>query len=87
MKYFKVDSDKYLGYDENNDTSRVISKKSLKDLIDKLTKELPPTPTDAELLKWAKINYPGFSSIEDQKKRIKQLQAELDELDNIPLVK
>lgn len=87
MQYFKVNEDIYLGYDAINKTASVISKKLLQSVIDKMIKELPPTPTDAELLKWAKINYPGLSSIDDQKKRIKEKQDELKELDKIPLAK
>ena len=87
MLYFKVNSNTYLKYDELNNASAIVLKKPLKELIDRLIKELPVTPTDEELLKWAKKNYPGLDSIEDQKKRIKELQAELEELNKIPLAK
>ena len=87
MQYFKANNDIYLGYDEVSKAASVISKKVLKNVIDKLIQELPPTPTDAELLKWAKENYPGYLNMEEQKKRIKEKQDELKELDKIPLAK
>jgi hypothetical protein len=78
MQYFKVDLDIYLKYDGINKTVSIISKKALQELIIKLVKELPVYPTDDQLLKWAKQNYPGLDSINDQKIRIKELKAEYD---------
>jgi len=83
MRYFKVDSDIYLSYDEASKTSSVISRTEIKELTDRLLKDMPEVPNDAELLEWANANYPGILNISNQNKRVDELQARLVELNKI----
>lgn len=61
MQYIKLTNDKWVEVDEDNNTSRVVVKSELENQIAVSTTrlaEIPPDPTDQELLDWAKINFP-----------------------------
>jgi hypothetical protein len=59
MQIFKIDKDKFIAYE--NDTAKVYSRVELlkqKEESLKRLEEIPPKPTDKELLEWARTNYP-----------------------------
>lgn len=81
--FFKVDDDIYIKYDESTRSCEIISLKSLQELHEKLVSELPIKPTNKELIEWARLNYPGLDSIDDQQKRIDEVEGKIAELNKI----
>lgn len=81
--FFKVDGDIFIKYDEATRSCEIISLKSLQELHEKLVSEMPIKPTNKELLDWARVNYPGLDSIDDQQKRIDEVQGKIAELNKI----
>lgn len=81
--FFKVDGDIFIKYDEATRSCEIISLKSLQELHGKLVAEMPIKPTNKELLDWARVNYPGLDSIDDQQKRIDEVQGKIAELNKI----
>ncbi len=60
MKYIKIDADTFVEYDKATKESRLVSKSSIESEIETTQAQinaLPPTPSNAELLAWAKANY------------------------------
>lgn len=84
MDIFKIDEDLYIEYDLKTHYARMRSMKddaSERKKVESRIAELPPAPTDAELLAWARDNAPRFDySIE----RV-GLQIRLEELDRAAL--
>lgn len=61
MQYIKLNNDKYIEYDPDADTSRVIVVSELETQIAEAQSRLnaiPASVPDAELLAWARTNYP-----------------------------
>lgn len=78
MQYIKLSSDKFIQYDETNDTSRVIVKSELESQLTEAKArlaEIPPASTDKELLEWAKANYP-FMDYSNEKQSLEQIISE-----------
>ena len=63
MLYFLIDEKlgKYVEVDETTNFASVLARDEVQKELDEATvrlKEIPPAPTDKELLAWAKENYP-----------------------------
>jgi hypothetical protein len=61
MRYINVEKDLWVEVDEKKRVSRVFDRKELEaELVQTEARlgEIPPTPSDKELLAWAKANYP-----------------------------
>lgn len=82
MQYFKIETGKFIQYDENTNRARVIVITELlalrKDLLARIAEADPNQPeTDEEWIKWAKDNYTYVDhSVE---------QEELDKINEILL--
>lgn len=60
MEYIQIDDDLYIEYDPDKKSSSFLSKSAIINDIDITTEQLnsiPESPSDAELLAWAKENY------------------------------
>lgn len=61
MKYFKVDDDKFIEFNEENGRTTVISKAEIETSIafsQQRLAEIPDEPSDEEMLVWARQNFP-----------------------------
>ena len=71
MQYIPLSKDKFIEYNETNDTSRVLIVSELEEQIAQAQERLsviPQSPSDEELLAWARLNYPMMDySTEKQK--------------------
>jgi hypothetical protein len=80
MQYIQVDDDKFISYDSETQNTSIISKGEIESRISELETTIPKVPSDADLLKWAKTNYPGIDVITAQQKEISDKQDILDSL-------
>lgn len=74
MIYLKIDSNKFVEFDETSSTVSLILKS---DLVRQRTtlQSAPPVPANSVLLDWAKINYPGIAEMGRDKDKIAELNA------------
>lgn len=79
MTYFKIDPNKFIKYDESSNSVSIVLKSDIKAQRDAL-KNVPPVPSDAILLDWAKKNYPGIEQMGRDKEKIAELNQVLAEL-------
>jgi hypothetical protein len=83
MKYINIENGMWVVYDKDN--KRIVQSFDvvlLKSELDKLTLELndiPLSPTDEELLTWARENYPMF----DYSVAKENIQKRIDEINNL----
>lgn len=79
MTYFKIDTGKFIEFNEDTNSARILVKADLitekKALIDRI--KVNPQPTNTELLEWAKENYPYVDhSVEE--KELENINLTLD---------
>lgn len=90
IRYFRatdIEDGAWLRYDDATGQATVLNRKELRTqrtfLSDQL-KALPSNPSNAELLAWAKANYPALSEAEQSRRLIQaQLDAVNADLDGI----
>lgn len=85
MKYIKIDDDTFVEYDKTDKTSQLVFKSAIESeiaLTQSQISALPPVPSNAELLAWAKANYDNsdIRSRDVLEKSVNQLQNKLDKI-------
>ena len=78
MQYIKLNNDKYIEYDPDADTSRVIVVSELEAQIAEAQSRLNAIPApvpDEGLLAWAKLNHPQNMNYENEKQALETLIA------------
>lgn len=78
--YIKVDEDTQIAWDDTTRTPRAVMKSALRQELEFLRAQrdaLPGQPTNAELLAWAKENYPLYNEVERSRT---QIRARIDEI-------
>lgn len=83
MIYFKVDADTFIRYDEIDKNVKIVSLKLLKEMAIEIAANIPIMPTNAVLLAWARINYPGITTVGDGQKKLDRINAEIVEINKI----
>lgn len=84
ITYFKVDEDTHIEYNSETRATRALRKSELRAELQFLRDQLaslPPPVTNAELLAWARANYPQSGQEQSRqqiKARIDEIQAALD---------
>lgn len=79
MQYIKLNNDKYIEYDPDADTSRVIVVSELETQIAEAQSRLNAIPApvpDEELLAWAKLNHPQNMDYSKETETLQSLIAE-----------
>lgn len=89
MKYIRVDADTFIEYDKTTKQSRIISKSGIEAelaLTQTQLDSLHPSPSNAELLAWAKSNFDDsdFRAREVLEGVIKTLGNKLEKINEIP---
>lgn len=85
MKYIKIDADTFVEYDKTERTSTLILKSAIESelaLTQAQLSALPPSPSNADLLAWAKANFndSDIRARDTLEKSINQLQNKLDKI-------
>lgn len=85
MKYIKIDDDAFVEYDKTDKTSQIIFKSEIEAeiaLTQSQLSTLPPSPSNAELLAWAKENFrdSDIRARDTLEKSINKLQNKLDKI-------
>lgn len=85
MKYIKIDADTFVEYDKTDRTSQLVFKSAIESelaLTQTQLSALPPSPSNAELLAWAKANYTDsdMRARDVLEKSINKLQNKLDKI-------
>lgn len=86
MQKIPIDKTRYILFDETNNTSRVVIVPEVEKTIQKAQErlaQLPPEPSDEELLAWARENYP----IMDYAKEKQYLEAQISEAQQLLTIK
>lgn len=86
MIYSKIKAGVWVKYEENAETGAVIYRRKLverkRTILDRLA-ELPTYPDDAELLTWARANYPALDTsreLQSLKQELESIQTDLDNM-------
>jgi len=86
MKYFKVDEDKFIEYNEETKQAQVYSKSDLQKQLAfnqaQLT-QLGSPSTDKDLLAWAKENYPYKGETQSRELITKQITDLISKLEGM----
>lgn len=85
MKYIKIDDDTFVEYDKTDKTSRLVFKSAIESeiaLTQSQIDSLPPPPSNAELLAWAKANFDDsdIRARDVLEKSVNQLKNKLDKI-------
>ncbi len=85
MKYIKIDADTFVEYDKTTRESQLFSKSAIESEISLTQSQLdalPPKPSNAELLAWAKANFENADvrARDTLEESVKQLQNKLDKI-------
>ncbi len=81
-KAIRINDNAWVLVDDVAETAQVIHKRELSDQLQFLEKQLaalPKSPTEADLLAWAKANYPQSGQEESRRK----IRAEIDRLQGL----
>jgi len=89
MKYIKIDADTFIEYDKTTKQSQIVSKSGIETelaLTQSQIDSLRPSPSNAELLAWAKANYgdADLRAREVLEGVIKALGNKLEKINEIP---
>lgn len=79
MQYIKLNNDKYIEYDPDADTPRVIVVSELETQIAEAQSRLNAIPApvpDEELLAWARLNHPQNMNYENEKRALEKTIAD-----------
>lgn len=81
MRYIKVDNDKFIEYNEDNNSARVIIKSEVEGQLSQVNDRLKEVGeiTDEVLLEWARENYPNIPKVVE-KTNLESISLELNNL-------
>jgi hypothetical protein len=81
MRYIKVDNDKFIEYNEDNNSTRVIIKSEVEGQLSQVNDRLKEVGeiTDEVLLEWARENYPNIPKVVE-KTNLESISLELNNL-------
>lgn len=81
MRYIKVDNDKFIEYNEDNNSARVIIKSEVERQLSQVNDRLKEIGeiTDEVLLEWARENYPNIPKAAE-KTNLESISLELNNL-------
>lgn len=81
MRYIKVDNDKFIEYNEDNNSTRVIIKSEVERQLSQVNDRLKEVGeiTDEALLEWARENYPNIPKAVE-KTNLESISLELNNL-------
>jgi hypothetical protein len=81
MRYIKVDNDKFIEYNEDNNSTRVIIKSEVERQLSQVNDRLKEVGeiTDEALLEWARENYPNIPKVVE-KTNLESISLELNNL-------
>lgn len=84
MQYFKIDAGKFIQFNETNNQAQIIVKDELQAQKNALQDRIRqhPRPSDAELLLWAKANYP-YVDHEAEEAELATINAILDAIKSL----
>lgn len=86
MIYLKIKAGVWVRYDEGSETGTILFRRKLVEQKQELKariNELPTYPTNAELLAWAKANYPAPDTSAEYTTLTAKLNAIQADLDNM----
>jgi hypothetical protein len=78
----KIDDTKFISYDETLGSAEVVDPSVLKlelETVNKRLEEIPPDPSDAVLLEWARLNYPR-TDYSAEKNFLEQKKSKLEKI-------
>lgn len=83
MRYIKVDNDKFIEYNEDNNSTRVIIKSEVERSLQDAREHLAEIADDEKLLEWARENYPLARDSGKIGERITELQGLISKLEDL----
>jgi hypothetical protein len=92
MNYIKIDENSYIEYDEATQKSLMFNKQKIEEELENLSvrlDEIPKSPSDEELLEWARTNYKYVDySVETKfiNDRIEKIKSLLENIEGLKVI-